>query len=107
MPVHLAISFRHGRFVVYTEMRRRTHAMLPSDRSRLHPLSLPYRPPYYAKEQMSALRALLECSSHYRIDLALRLANASGECRPFDHSIPNAIMLSRLLLPTTPSNPPT
>ena len=29
--------------------------------------------------------------------LALRLANASGLCRPLDHSIPNAIMLSRLL----------
>lgn len=29
--------------------------------------------------------------------LALRLANASGLWRPFDHSIPNAIMLSLLL----------
>lgn len=53
------------------------------------------------------------CSTHvhtlhrplYR-DLALRLANASGLCRPLDHSIPNAIMLSRLLLPTCPSIPP-
>lgn len=47
------------------------------------------------------MNIIYDFTAHHRV-LALKLANASGLCRPLDHSIPKAIMLS-LLLPDLPT----